>query len=149
MLIYLDSGTAAHEITKKWLKQTKIKTSYGLEASQRLETNERSQLPQLHEPCGLDDASLVQYLLLAHLEKMIAGSHNTAWQEGGKGNVGKGPKSDLRPGAPRAQPQGPCNKMWQLQKLGAAFGLVGTQASCPMVPQAGQGPSAGTIGQNR
>lgn len=131
MLIYLDSGTAAHEITKKWLKQTKIKTSYGLEASQRLETNERSQLPQLHEPCGLDDASLVQYLLLAHLEKMIARSHNTAWQEGGKRNVGKGPKSDLRPGAPRAQPQGPCNKMWQLQKLGVAFGLWGHRPRVP------------------
>lgn len=42
MLIYLDSGTEAHGIIKRkkgGLKQSKIKTSYGPEASQRLETN--------------------------------------------------------------------------------------------------------------
>lgn len=45
MLIYLDSGTAAHKNhththqKEGSIKQMKIKTAYGLVASQRLETN--------------------------------------------------------------------------------------------------------------
>lgn len=46
MLIYLDFGTAAHEIAKKWFKQTEIKMqSYGLKASQRTRNKGQGQMP--------------------------------------------------------------------------------------------------------
>lgn len=117
MLIYLDSGAAAHKKKKKRLKQTKIKTSYELEGSQRLETNGEAAPPAAWA------LSLGHYLAYLGKQLPVIRGWRREVETPKERRMDKGPASDLRLGATWAQ--SPClvtDKTHQLQKRGGTVG---------------------------